>query len=115
MTPRHAAALVLAGLALLTLVTAGCTARPASSGMPSSATATITPPPYATGAGASGGGSLGLPGGSSSSSAGKSTAGSARAVDLSAIDKQLGAMQSEIDTLKMPTDSDFNGAQSAVY
>lgn len=35
--------------------------------------------------------------------------------DLAAIRAQLDAMQKELDALSMPTDSDFSGAEGAVY
>jgi hypothetical protein len=35
--------------------------------------------------------------------------------DAEAIDKQLDAMQKELDSLSMPTDSDFGTAESALY
>jgi hypothetical protein len=36
-------------------------------------------------------------------------------LDIEAIDRQLDAMQSELDELQMPSDSDFEDADSAVY
>jgi predicted small secreted protein len=35
--------------------------------------------------------------------------------DLAAIEKQLEAMQRELDSLSMPSDNDFSGAEDAVY
>jgi hypothetical protein len=35
--------------------------------------------------------------------------------DAEAIDQQLDAMQKELDSLSMPTDSDFGTAESALY
>ncbi len=39
----------------------------------------------------------------------------ADSLDLKAIEGQLDAMQSELDSLDMPSDSDFDAAESAVY
>jgi hypothetical protein len=35
--------------------------------------------------------------------------------DLASIGKQLDAMQHELDSLNMPTDNDFSGAEGSIY
>jgi TolA-binding protein len=37
------------------------------------------------------------------------------AADVTAIDEQLDAMQRELDSLRMPSDNDFQGAEGSVY
>jgi len=100
-----AAALVAAALLL-----AGCAgtapdsgARPAGSG---SAGATVTAPATATTE----------PTGTAGSSANR-PAGTKDVTreDLAEIKQQLDAMQKALDNLKMPSDSDFDSAEDAVY
>jgi hypothetical protein len=54
----------------------------------------------------------------SGSTAGQTSGGKGADItgaDLAAIRKQLDAMQKEIDSLALPTDNDFSGAEGAVY
>lgn len=41
--------------------------------------------------------------------------GSTTPAEIKAVDQQLDAMQREIDSLSMPTDSDFGSAEGALY
>lgn len=97
------------------LALAGCSvpARPVGAGVPGTpavaATSAVSTSPDLAAPGASSG---------ASASGGSAAAGTGRDVtagDLAAIKKQLDAMQSELDSLKMPSDDDFSGAEGAVY
>jgi len=101
---------VLVAAALLLAGCAGAApdsgARPAGAGS-AGASATVSTSPSATAdATASAGGS----------SQGRSATGKdVTREDLAEIKRQLDAMQKALDDLKMPSDSDFDGAEDAVY
>jgi TolA-binding protein len=108
-TAKAAAVVTVALLAAVTLT--GCGSRAgsgaqspggASVAASSSASATVAPgaaPAAAVGAAApAAGGKAGL-----------------SQSDVNSLNQQLDAMQKEIDGLKMPSDSDYSGAASAVY
>jgi len=54
-------------------------------------------------------------GGSSKTASGGAGARQTESLDVEAIDKQLDAMQAELDNLRMPSDAEFSGVDSAVY
>lgn len=81
------------------------TATPTTSG------ATTTAEPNGDSSGSSANGSDETPGPKGSGAKGSQVTGA----DLAAIEKQLEAMQNEIDSLEMPGDNDFSGAEDAVY
>lgn len=100
-------------MAVLALAGCSVSTRPAGSGVPAtpaaSSTASASASQGLTASGTSSGASA------SSGSAAAGTAKDVTADDLAAIKKQLDAMQSELDSLKMPSDNDFSGAEGAVY
>jgi len=102
-TTRLATVLALT-LTLAAVVIAGCSA-PAQTTPPGAQSSAIEQTSGAAGADATATtGEAADPGSASGSKA-----------DVGSIDEQLKAMQSEIDGMKMPSDTDFNGAAGAVY
>jgi len=105
---KTAAVVTVALMAAVTLASCGLRAgagaqAPAGASVAATAAAsaaTVTPDPAAAAAGTASG-STSKPGLSSS--------------DVQSLNQELDAMQKELDGLNMPSDSDYNGAASAVY
>jgi hypothetical protein len=103
---RLGAALAVA-LVLTAVVQIGCVgAKPEAGTSPAGPVAAA-----ATGTGDSDAGT-GTSSGTGSSGAKQSDVTGA---DLASIGKQLDAMQHELDSLNMPTDNDFSGAEGSIY
>lgn len=110
MSTRNASSLAVAVLIASALVS-GC-AGPVQQSGPASAPGAIagTPSVGATGGAAATATTPATPAPSAGTSA-----GSLSSADLARMRRQLDAMQREINSLKMPTDDDFNSAAGELY
>ena len=121
MKSRHVMIISVAALLLAGFVLTGCAGTATLGNAPSPTGGSIGASSVAPAAGASS--TATSAGGASGTTAANGSAGASSGTkkaevskeDLTAIRKQLDAMQKEIDSLSMPSDNDFNGAAGAVY
>lgn len=117
MTARPTAVLIATALVLGALLLAGCASSKPQAGtnsvVPSGADTTVTT--VATASPVSATGTVDAGSGSSGSKASGGQGSNITGADLAAIKKQLDAMQKELESMSMPTDNDFSGAEGAIY